>query len=165
MSADLVGNILFLCTGTSARSIMGEAIVNQLGKARFCGYSAGSKPKGIVHPLCATLLQSLGHSTESLRSKSWDEFAEPGAPKMDFVFTVCDRVAQELCAVWPGQPLTATWILPDPSTVTGSDADRAAAFAEAYGILRHRIQLFLALPFAALDRASLQQRIRVIGQQ
>jgi arsenate reductase (thioredoxin) len=158
-------NVLFLCTGNSARSVMGESIVNQLGKGKFRGYSAGSNPKGTVHPLALAILKSFRHPTEGLRSKSWEEFAKPDAPKMDFIFTLCDRAAQDRCPVWPGHPMTVSWSIPDPTAVNGSDTVLAAAFADAYGLLLIRIQVFLALPFASLDRPSLQNRVHDIGQQ
>jgi arsenate reductase (thioredoxin) len=157
-------NVLFLCTGNSARSILGEAIMNQLGAGKFVGYSAGSDPKGAVNPYAIRLLDSLQHDTASLRSKSWDEFARPGAPLLDFVFTVCDNAANEVCPVWPGQPMSAHWGLPDPAAVEGSDAEIAAAFAETYRHLRNRVSAFCALPLNSLDRLSLQKRLSGIGK-
>ena len=157
-------NVLFLCTGNSARSILGECIVNRLGKNRFVGYSAGSAPRGEVHPLALNLLKSLDYPIDHLRSKSWNEFAEPGAPKMDFVFTVCDDAANETCPYWPGQPVTAHWGIPDPAAAKGSDTERALAFADAYRMLYNRISLFLALPLASLDKLSLQHRLDEIGK-
>jgi protein-tyrosine-phosphatase len=156
-------NVLFLCTGNSARSILAECILSRLGAGRFTAYSAGSQPKGEVNPYAVRLLQKLGYATASLCSKSWDEFAAPGAPKLDFVFTVCDSAAAEVCPVWPGQPMTAHWGLPDPAAVIGSEADIALAFADAYRMLANRISLFVNLPIESLDRLSLQQRLADIG--
>ncbi|MFN7166316.1 MAG: arsenate reductase ArsC [Pannonibacter sp.] len=158
-----VYNVLFLCTGNSARSILAEAILAQEGKGRFRAFSAGSQPKGEVHPLSLQLLQKLGHDTAFARSKSWDEFAVPGAPKMDFVFTVCDSAAAEACPVWPGQPMTAHWGVADPAAATGSEADRMLAFAEAFRMLRNRIAIFVNLPIETLDQMSLQQKLKDIG--
>jgi protein-tyrosine-phosphatase len=155
--------VLFLCTGNSARSIIAEAIANRLGAGRFKAWSAGSMPKGEVNPHAIALLKQLGHDTEDLRSKSWDEFAAPGAPRLDFVFTVCDNAANEVCPIWPGQPMTAHWGLPDPAAVEGSQAQISLAFAEAYRMLRNRIGLFVSLPIASLDRLSLQRRLDDIG--
>jgi arsenate reductase len=157
-------NVLFLCTGNSARSLLGESIVNHLGKGVFRGYSAGSKPKGTVHPLAMEHLKSLHYPTKDLRSKSWDEFAKADAPRMDFIFTVCDRAAQESCPAWPGQPVTAAWSIPDPAAVVGSDAVRAAAFADAYRVLHRRIELFLGLPFDLLDRRGMQEKLLEIAR-
>ena len=156
-------NVLFLCTGNSARSIIAEAILNREGHGRFRAFSAGSQPKGDVNPNTLRLLQRLNHDTAALRSKSWAEFAEPGAPPLDFVFTVCDDAAGETCPVWPGQPMTAHWGIPDPAAATGSDAEVAAAFNEAYRMLSQRIGVFAALPIASLDRLTLQSRLRDIG--
>ncbi len=156
-------NVLFLCTGNSARSILGEAILNRLGAGRFGAFSAGSRPRGEVHPTAVELLQSLGHPTEGLRSKSWDEFAAPGAPKMDFIFMVCDNAAGEVCPVWPGQPMSAHWGIADPAAVEGSGAERHLAFAEAYRQLTNRLSVFTSLPLEALDRVSLQKRLDGIG--
>lgn len=158
-----VYNVLFLCTGNSARSILAESILTQEGKGRFRAFSAGSQPKGEVHPMSLQLLQKLGHDTAFARSKSWDEFAVPGAPKMDFVFTVCDSAAAEACPVWPGQPMTAHWGVADPAAVTGSEADRMLAFAEAFRMLRNRIAIFVNLPLETLDQMSLQQKLKDIG--
>jgi arsenate reductase len=155
--------VLFLCTGNSARSILAEAILNRLGAGRFAAFSAGSQPKGAVHPAALHLLETLNHPTGGLRSKSWDEFAGPGAPPLDFVFTVCDNAAGEVCPIWPGQPVTAHWGLADPVAVTGNDAEVAAAFNDAYRMLTNRISLFVALPLAELDRMTLQSRLRAIG--
>ena len=157
-------NALFLCTGNSARSILAEAILNQIGLGRFKAFSAGSQPKGEVHPLAIQLLQRLNHDTSFARSKSWDEFAVPGAPEMHFVFTVCDNAANESCPVWPGQPMTAHWGVPDPAAAEGTDAEKHPAFAEAYRMLKSRIDVFTSLPMASLDRLALQQRLNEIGQ-
>jgi arsenate reductase len=156
-------NVLFLCTGNSARSIMAEAILNRLGKDKFRAFSAGSDPRGAVHPGTLTLLNKLGYDTSGLRSKSWNEFAAPGAPALDFVFTVCDNAANEVCPVWPGQPMTAHWGIPDPAAVTGDDIAVARAFRNAYAALERRIELFAALPFKSLDRMSLKKRLDQIG--
>jgi arsenate reductase len=157
-------NVLFLCTGNSARSVIAEAILNKLGEGRFHGYSAGSQPKGAVHPETLRLLERLGHDTRSLRSKSWDEFARPGAPVFDFIFTVCDNAAGESCPVWPGKPATAHWGISDPAEATGSDAEIAAAFADAYRMMSQRISAFIALPIRALDANSLRSHLREIGR-
>lgn len=159
-----VKNVLFLCTGNSARSILAEAIVNREGMGRFRGFSAGSKPKGEVHPFALQLLERLDHDVSGLRSKSWDEFAGPEAPKMDFVFTVCDQAAAEECPFWPGQPMTAHWGLPDPAAARGNDAEQHLAFSETYRMLRNRISIFVNLPLATLDRLSLQRRLGEIGR-
>ena len=156
-------NVLFLCTGNSARSIMAEAILNKLGVGKFRAYSAGSQPKGRVHPHTIQLLQSLGYDTSSFRSKSWNEFAKPGAPPLDFAFTVCDNAAAETCPVWPGQPMTAHWGVPDPVEAKGSPAEIALAFKDAYRMLFQRIGVFTALPIQSLDQLSLQQRLTEIG--
>jgi protein-tyrosine-phosphatase len=156
-------NTLFLCTGNSARSIIAEAILNKLGAGKFRAYSAGSQPKGRVNPHAITLLQSLGYDTSSFRSKSWSEFARPGAPSLDFVFTVCDNAAGETCPVWPGQPMTAHWGVPDPAEATGSEAEIAMAFKDAYRMLHQRIGIFTALPIRSLDQLSLQKRLKEIG--
>jgi protein-tyrosine-phosphatase len=158
-------NLLFLCTGNSARSILAEAIVNREGQGRFRAYSAGSMPKGAVHPQALNLLRSLHYPTEGLRSKSWEEFAGPDAPKLDFVFTVCDNAAAEVCPIWPGQPMTAHWGVPDPAAATGTPAEIGAAFADAYRMLNSRIGLFMSLPMASLDRLSLQRRLDEIGHR
>jgi arsenate reductase len=157
-------NVLFLCTGNSARSIMGEAILNRDGRGRFKAYSAGSHPKGEVHPYTLELLQNLGFSTEGYRSKSWDEFAEPDAPQLDFVFTVCDDAAKETCPVWPGQPMSAHWGIPDPAAVEGTEAVKREAFAQAFRMLGNRISLFVNLPMTSIDRMSLQRSLDQIGQ-
>lgn len=156
-------NILFLCTGNSARSILAEAIVNGLPCDRFTAYSAGSMPRGEVNPHALALLQKLRHPTAGLRSKSWDEFARPGAPALHFVITVCDNAAGEVCPVWPGQPISAHWGLPDPAVAAGSEAEVALAFAETYRMLKNRIEAFAAFPLASLDRLSLKRRMDEIG--
>jgi arsenate reductase len=158
-------NVLFLCTGNSARSIMAEAIMNQKGKGHFTAYSAGSHPTGRVHPEALKQLEMVGIPTEGLRSKNWDEFAQPGSPKMHFVFTVCDKAAEEVCPIWPGHPLTAHWGVPDPAQATGSPAQIEKAFSEACTILDRRITLFLCLPLASLDQLVLQSEIESIGRQ
>jgi arsenate reductase (thioredoxin) len=156
-------NVLFLCTGNSARSIIAEAILNRLGAANFRAYSAGSQPKGQINPNTILLLQGLGYETSSYRSKSWDEFARAGEPKFDFVFTVCDNAVAEACPVWPGQPMTAHWGIPDPAEATGSPAEIAFAFKGAYRLLHQRIGIFTALPLRSLDGLSLQSSLREIG--
>lgn len=160
---DMIYNVLFLCTGNSARSILAEGILRNLGSGRFNAFSAGSQPNGEVHPFALKLLQSLKLDTSFARSKSWDEFAVPNAPKMDFVFTVCDNAANESCPVWPGQPMTAHWGVPDPAAVKGTDAEKHLAFAEAYRQLSNRLATFLSLPLASIDRMSLQTKLRDIG--
>jgi arsenate reductase (thioredoxin) len=157
-------NVLFLCTGNSARSIIAEAILNRVGLGKFRAYSAGSHPKGQVHPEALRLLQSLGYDTSGFRSKSWSEFADPGAPLLDFVFTVCDNAAGEVCPLWPGQPMTAHWGLPDPADATGKDAQIALAFTDTYRMLNQRIGIFTSLPLGSLDQLSLQKKLREIGQ-
>ena len=156
-------NVLFLCTGNSARSIMAECIMNREGLGRFNAFSAGSQPTGAVHPLALALLERERFPTGQLRSKSWDELARPGAPELDFVFTVCGNAANESCPVWPGQPVTAHWGIPDPAAVEGTDTDKALAFAAAFRMLSHRISVFVNLPLASLDRLALQRRIDEIG--
>jgi arsenate reductase len=156
-------SVLFLCTGNSARSIMAEAILNKLGNGRFIAYSAGSEPKGQLNWHAIGLLQSFGYDTSGLRSKSWHEFAKPGAPVLDFVFTVCDNAAGEACPVWPGQPMTAHWGVPDPAESQGSEAEIALAFKDAYRMLNRRIGVFTALPIGSLDQLSLQSRLKEIG--
>ncbi len=158
-------NVLFLCTGNSARSILAEAIMNRMGLSRFRAFSAGSHPKGEVHPYALDLLKSLNHPTDNLWSKPWDEFAKPGAPALDFVFTVCDNAANEVCPVWPGQPMSAHWGLPDPAAVEGTEAERRFAFADAYRMLSNRISIFMNLPMKSLDRLTLQRRLDEIGRQ
>jgi len=157
-------NVLFLCTGNSARSIIAEAILNKIGGDKFVAYSAGSQPKGQVNPHTIQLLQSLGYETSRLRSKSWHEFAKPEAPPLDFVFTVCDNAAGESCPVWPGQPMTAHWGVPDPAEAKGSPAEVALAFKDAYRMLNQRIGIFVALPIRSLDQLSLQRRLQDIGR-
>lgn len=156
-------NVLFLCTGNSARSILAEAILGRLGSGSFRAYSAGSFPKGEVHPAAVRLLDQLDYDTSGFRSKSWDEFSGTDAPQLDFIFTVCGNAAGETCPVWPGKPMTAHWGLPDPAAVEGSEAEIAAAFADTYRMLTNRIELFLALPLDAIDAMSLQNRLRDIG--
>jgi protein-tyrosine-phosphatase len=157
-------NVLFLCTGNSARSIIAEAILNKLGRGTFQAYSAGSQPKGQVNPNTIRLLQGLGYDTSGFRSKSWSEFATPGAPPLDFVFTVCDNAAAEACPVWPGQPMTAHWGVPDPAEAGGNEAEIALAFKDAYRMLHQRIAIFTALPIRSLDQLSLQNRLSEIGR-
>lgn len=163
-SDDRLHNVLFLCTGNSARSIIAECILNRVGRGRFRGFSAGSHPKGEVHPFALQLLRNLNHDVSGLRSKSWDELAQPGAPRMDFVLTVCDAAAAEVCPVWPGQPMTAHWGIPDPAAVRGNDAEIAAAFADAYRMLNNRIGIFVSLPIHSLDALALQRELRAIGE-
>ena len=157
-------NVLFLCTGNSARSILAEALIEHWGKGRFCGFSAGSFPRGAVHPLALDLIERLHLPANGLRSKSWDEFARPGSPVMDFVFTVCDQAAGEVCPVWPGNPVTAHWGIPDPAAVEGTDDRRRQAFRDAHRQLEARVKLFVALPIDKLDRMSLQRRVDEIGR-
>jgi protein-tyrosine-phosphatase len=157
-------HVLFLCTGNSARSILAEAILNRICEGRFQAYSAGSHPKGEVNPRALALLSRMGCPTDGLRSKPWDEFSGPDAPKLDFVFTVCDDAAGEVCPIWPGQPMTAHWGLPDPAAVQGSEAEIALAFGEACRVLNNRITLFVSLPIASLTRLSLQDRLNEIGR-
>lgn len=156
-------HVLFLCTGNSARSIFGEAILNRLGAGKFRAYSAGSNPAGKVNPHTIQLLERLGYPTEGLRSKSWDEFATADAPVLDFIFTVCDNAANEVCPVWPGKPITAHWAVPDPAAVTGDDGKIEAAFRQAFAILQRRIELFSNLPIKGLDRLSLGNQLAGIG--
>lgn len=156
-------NVLFLCTGNSARSILAEAILNHLGAGRFRAFSAGSQPKGQVHPYAIELLERMKLDTGFARSKSWDEFAGADAPRMDFVFTVCDSAAAESCPVWPGQPMTAHWGVPDPAAATGTEAEKRLAFAEAYRMLERRISLFTSLPLDSLDRMTVKRRLDEIG--
>jgi len=159
-----IKNVLFLCTGNSARSIMAEATLNALGKGQFKAYSAGSHPTGRVNPLAIELLRVNRLPVDGLRSKSWDEFATPGAPFLHFVFTVCDQAAAEMCPVWPGQPITAHWGVPDPAAVEGSDEVKRKAFFSAYNALNRRISIFVSLPLAKLDRLALQQKLDDIGR-
>ena len=156
-------NVLFLCTGNSARSILAEAIMNRLGQGKFVAFSAGSHPKGEVHPQALKLLHSLGYDISQFRSKPWDEFSIPDAPKLDFIITVCDNAAGEVCPVWPGQPITSHWGMPDPAAGEGPDAASALAFAETYRLLTNRIGVFASLPIAALNRQSLKSRMDEIG--
>lgn len=164
MSTEKIYNALFLCTGNSARSILGEAIMNRLGAGRITAQSAGSHPKGAVHPYALDLLRQFNYKTESFRSKSWDEFAGKDATNFDFVFTVCDQAAAETCPLWPGQPMTAHWGIPDPAAAEGTEAEKRAAFADAYGRLHNRIAIFVSLPLASIDRLSLKNRLDQIGQ-
>lgn len=161
---DKIYSALFLCTGNSARSIMAEAILAREGKGRFRAFSAGSHPTGTVNPHALALLRRNGYPTADLRSKDWAEFARPGAPPLDFVFTVCDKAAGEVCPVWPGQPMTAHWGFPDPAAFKGTEAETGAFFAEVFRQIHTRISLFLALPIAKLDRLSLQHRLRDLGK-
>jgi arsenate reductase len=162
--ADPIHNVLFLCTGNSARSILAEGILRKDGAGRFNAFSAGSNPKGTVNPFAIKVLGALNYPTDGYRSKSWDEFARPGAPVMDFVFTVCDDAAGEPCPVWPGHPATAHWGLEDPALVEGSDIDKERAFVQTAKYLKNRISVFLSLPFASLDALSLRHRLQDIGQ-
>ena len=162
--ADHVYNVLFLCTGNSARSILAECILNREGNGRFRAFSAGSHPKGQVHPFALELLKKMNYPTAGLRSKSWDEFAGADAPHLDFVFTVCDNAADEVCPIWPGQPMTAHWGVPDPAAAEGTEAERHLAFADAYRMLSNRIGVFASLPIRSLDRLSLQKRLEEIGR-
>lgn len=165
MSEDKVYNVLFLCTGNSARSIMAECILRREGTGRFRAFSAGSKPKGEIHPYTMDLLQRQNFAVDELRSKSWDEFGAEGAPQMHFVFTVCDDAANEVCPVWPGQPMTAHWAVTDPAAVEGNEAERRLAFSEAYRMLTNRISIFVNLPISGLDNLTLQKRLDEIGSQ
>ncbi|MDJ0951731.1 MAG: arsenate reductase ArsC [Alphaproteobacteria bacterium] len=164
MSEEKVYNVLFLCTGNSARSVMAESILNRAGQGRFQAYSAGSFPTGQINPYVRDLLQRFNHPTEGLRSKSWDEFAGPDAPEMDFVFTVCDQAAGEVCPIWPGRPMSAHWPFADPAKFEGSDAEIAAATAEVYGQIERRVSIFVNLPIASLDKLSLQRRLDEMGE-
>ena len=159
-----VYNVLFLCTGNTARSILAEATLNHLAKGRFRGYSAGSHPKGVVNPHALSLLERMGIPTAGLRSKPWEEFATPDAPRMDFVITVCDNAAGEVCPVWPGQPMTAHWGQPDPAAVEGTELEKMNAFREAFRRLERRIDVFLNLPMSTLDRLKLTSQVRDIGK-
>ena len=158
-------NILVLCTGNSARSIMAEALLNTMGAGRFKAYSAGSHPTGRVNPYATEQVRSLGCPVESLRSKSWDEFARPDAPVMDFILTVCDNAAGEVCPVWPGKPVTAHWGFPDPAAVTGTEEEKRAAFARTMHQIRNRVQLFMSLPLETLDRMAVESRMRALGNE
>jgi arsenate reductase (thioredoxin) len=157
-------NVLFLCTGNSARSIMAEAILNRAGQGKFRAFSAGSQPKGQVHPYTLDLLRRLSFDVSGVRSKSWKEFSGPSAPKLDFVFTVCDNAAQETCPVWPGQPMTAHWGVPDPAAATGNEAEVRFAFADALRMLTNRINIFVSLPLRSLDQLTLQRQLDSIGK-
>jgi arsenate reductase (thioredoxin) len=157
-------NVLFLCTGNSARSIIAECLLNRLGQGKFQAFSAGSEPKGLVHPLTLRLLRNSNFDVTGLRSKSWDEFAGSDAPKLDFVFTVCDDAANEVCPVWPGQPMTAHWGIPDPAAVQGDDAEKYLAFADTMRMLNQRIGIFVSLPMASLNKISLQRHLDDIGR-
>ena len=157
-------NVLFLCTGNSARSILAEALINHWGRGKFRGFSAGSHPKGKVHPIALELLKHMKLPVEGLRSKDWDEYALATAPRLDFVFTVCDKAAAESCPVWPGQPMTAHWGVPDPAAVQGTDTEQWLAFREAFRVLENRIKVFVSLPIASLDRLKLKQRLDEIGR-
>jgi arsenate reductase len=156
-------NVLFLCTGNSARSILAESLVDHWGRGRFCGFSAGSFPKGEVHPMAMELLQRMNLPTKGLRSKSWDEFAAPGSPRLDFIVTVCDNAVGEVCPVWPGKPMMAHWGIADPAAVLGTDAEKAFAFRKTLNELETRIKLLTELPIASMDRAKLQETLRAIG--
>ncbi|MCP5419041.1 MAG: arsenate reductase ArsC [Gammaproteobacteria bacterium] len=162
-NVDPLFHVLFLCTGNSARSILAEALLNHYGQGRFRAYSAGSYPTGQVNPLALEILRRQNFSTDGLRSKSWDEFAAPGAPPLDFVFTVCDNAAHEVCPVWWGHPMTAHWGVPDPAAVEGVDSERLQAFRDAFRVLENRIKVFASLPLDTLDKINLQQRLDKIG--
>lgn len=157
-------NVLFLCTGNSARSILAESLINHWGRGKFVGFSAGSSPKGAVHPIALELLKHMKMSSEGMRSKSWDEFAKPGAPHLDFVFTVCDNAAGEMCPIWPGQPMTAHWGVADPAAVEGSETEKWLAFRNTFRELESRIKIFTSLPIRSLDRVKLQERLHAIGR-
>jgi arsenate reductase (thioredoxin) len=157
-------NVLFLCTHNSARSVIAECVMNRLGAGKFKAYSAGSQPSGKIHPFALHMLERLRYDTSGLRSKSWEEFARPGAPRLDFVFTVCDDAANEVCPVWPGQPMSAHWGLPDPSRAEGNEAERRYAFADTHRMLHQRIGIFTSLPLKSLDSLSLQRRLDDIGR-
>jgi len=157
-------NVLFLCTGNSARSILAECVLNRLGGGRFRAYSAGSYPRGAVHPYALDLLRRQNYAVDSLRSKSWDEFAVPDAPQLDFVFTVCDNAAGEMCPIWPGQPMTAHWGLPDPAAVEGTETEKRLAFSDTLRMLHNRLSVFVSLPIESLDKLTLQNRLRAIGR-
>lgn len=164
MSATQPLNVLFLCTHNSARSVIGEAVMNRLGMGKFRGYSAGSQPSGRIHPYAMDLLRKLNYDTSALRSKSWEEFTAAEAPQLDFVFTVCDNAANEVCPVWPGQPMSAHWGLPDPSAFEGSETEQRLAFADTHRMLYQRISIFTNLPLSSLDKLSLQRRLDDIGR-
>jgi protein-tyrosine-phosphatase len=158
-------NVLFICTGNSTRSVIAEGMLNAMGRGRFRAYSAGSHPKGTVHPLALRQLERMGIPIDGFRSKGWDEFAGPDAPRMDFVFTVCDQAAGEVCPVWPGQPMTAHWGMPDPAAVEGTEAVRDKAFVDAAATLKRRLELFMSLPIDKLERLAIQQQVRDIGKR
>ena len=160
---DKIYNVMFLCTGNSARSIIAECILNRSGAGRFKAFSAGSQPRGEVHPFAIDLLKSLNYETDALRSKDWDEFSGPDAEPLDFVFTLCDSAAAETCPVWLGQPMTAHWGVPDPASVVGNEAFRRAAFADSYRMLNNRINIFISLPLGSIDKLTLQRRLEQIG--
>jgi arsenate reductase len=162
--SDLIHNVLFLCTGNSARSIMAESILRKNGRGRFRAFSAGSQPKGAVNPFAIKVLKSLDFATDDLRSKSWEEFARPDAPVMEFVFTVCDNAAGEVCPIWPGQPMTAHWGIEDPAEVEGADILKEAAFVEAFRLLNNRITIFTSLPMGSINQLSLAKQLRDIGR-
>ena len=164
MTTEKIYNTLFLCTGNSARSILAEGILNELGKGRFRAWSAGSHPKGEVHPLALATLEQMHFPSTGYRSKNWGEFVQADAPPLDFIFTVCDNAAGEVCPIWPGQPMTAHWGVPDPAAVEGTDAEIALAFADTYGRLHNRLEIFVNLPMASLDRLTLQARLDSIGK-
>jgi arsenate reductase len=157
-------NVLFLCTGNSARSILAESLVNHWGRGKFVGFSAGSSPKGTVHHIALELLKQMKMPAEGMRSKSWDEFAKPGAPTLDFVFTVCDNAAGEMCPIWPGQPMTAHWGVADPAAVEGAETEKWLAFRNTFRELESRIKVFTSLPIRSLDRVKLQERLQAIGK-
>jgi arsenate reductase len=165
MATQKTYNILVLCTGNSARSIMGEALFNTLGAGRFHAYSAGSHPSGRVNRFAVEQVRALGYPLEGLRSKSWDEFARAGAPQMDFIVTVCDKAAGEVCPLWPGQPVTAHWGFPDPAAAEGIDEEKRAVFTQTFHQIRNRVQLFLSLPLETLDRLAIENRMRAIGRE
>jgi len=158
-------NVLFLCTGNSARSIIGEVLANRNSFGKLRGFSAGSQPKGEIHPLTVKFLTGMGYDLAGLSSKSWDVFAEPGAPQMDFIFTVCDSAANEVCPIWPGRPVSAHWGVPDPAAATGTEEDRLKVFRSVYLILRRRVELFASLPLESLDRLALKSKADAIGRE
>ena len=162
--SDRIYNVLFLCTGNTARSVLAEGILRKDGAGRFNAYSAGSQPKGVVNPFALKVLGDQGYPTDGFRSKNWDEFAVPGAPVMDFVFTVCDSAAGEACPLWPGQPMTAHWGIPDPAAVDGTDLEKEAAFVTAFKQMRNRITVFTALPLKSIDALSLNAKLKEIGR-
>jgi arsenate reductase len=163
-AANKVYNVLFLCTGNSARSIMAEAVLNRAGQGKFRAFSAGSQPRDQIHPYTLALLRKMHYDVSKARSKSWLEFSQPTSPKLDFVFTVCDNAASEVCPVWPGQPMTAHWGVPDPVAATGNEAEIGLAFADALRMLTNRIEIFVSLPLAKLDKLALQKRLDAIGK-